>query len=570
MSGDPNAVAMFQQMQNQMIAFAEQPVPLLYDVAVKRVETGGRVCIENVPPEEFLISKRAKCIADSPFTAHRFRRTVAQLKAAGYKLPDPLPSDDAGAELSQERTERLEYIDDDATNLWVDKDNVDPSQREVWVVEAYLQVDMDGDGIPEWRKVVKCGTAILSDEEFDEPPFVDLGSIPLPHLFYGMCPADLALESQRIKTSLIRSALDNQYLQVNGRYFAVKDQVNLDDLLNSRPGGIVRVNTPQAVGRLDQGIGDVAGSMQMMEWAEQFAEEGTGWTRNTQGGNGNQLQQTATQANIITNRADSRVEAVSRYMAETGFNALGNMILKLVCKYQRKAEMVKIGGEWVNIDPREWTNGFTLNINVGLGTGNKDQLVSHLMLLGQKQVEALQLGLATPENVYNANIKLANGLGFKNGNEFFTDPRQMPPKQPQQDPAVVKAQLDAQAKQAQLDFEREKAQIQMQADLQKAQLLAEAQMRVDQNRQQLEAEQQTMRIQLEAEQAERDAQRRHAEQLAKLEIEREKLALEKYRIDMQNDAAIVQAQIAARQQNDAALAAAEQQANKDVAANGNA
>lgn len=561
---NPQAAQQLHAAQAQYEQAAAQPVPQLYDISVKRTKTGGRVRIENVPPEEFLISKRAKSIAESPFTAHRFKKTIAELKADGYTLPDPLPSDDAGAQFSTERIERLDYIDYDAYTQDANDTSVDPAQRTVWVVESYLQCDYDGDGLLEWRKVTKCGTAILDNEECDGPPFVGLGSIPLPHVFYGMCPADLAIEHQKIKTSLKRAALDNQYLQANGRYFAVENQVNLDDLLNSRPGGIVRIKNQGAVGRLDQATGDVAGTMQMLEAIEADAEEATGWTRQSQGGNGLQLSQTATQANIITNRADSRVESISRYMAETGFTELGLMIFKLVQRYQKKAEMIKLSGQWVNVDPREWHTGFTLNINVGLGTGNKDQLVQHLMVLGQRQVQALQLGYATPANLYAADQKLANALGFKNGNEFFTDPKDVPARPQQQDPAVLKAQADQQAHMAELQFKAQQGDADRQHTAQIEQIKAQMQMAVDRNRQEAEAQQHALKVQYDAQLAELQEQNRHAQEAARIELER-------WKAQLASDTAIYIAQLNNQAKTDAAQLAADRAAQtKTDTSNGDA
>jgi len=561
---NPQAAQAVQQIQQQLEQIAAQPDPELFDVVCKRTQTGGRVCIENVPPEEFLISKRAKSIKTSPFCGHRFQRSIGYMRSMGYTIPDNLPTEDAGSESSMERVEREDYIDDSA--YFSDENcNLDESQRLIWVVEAYLQVDYDGDGIPEWRKVVKSGTHIFANEECDEPPFVALGSIPLPHLFYGMCPADLAIEPQRINTSLIRAQLDNVYLQVNGRYFAVKDQVNLDDLLRSTPGGVVRVTSPAAVGRLDQGIGDTGSAMQLMQWFEAFTEESTGWTRQSQGGNGLQLQQTATAANIITNRADSRVEAISRYMAETGFTDLGNMILKLVMNYQNKPEMVKVGGEWVNVDPREWTNQFSLNVNVGLGTGNKDQLVAHLLALSQAQGQALAIGVANPQTIYNANVKLANALGFKNGDEFFTDPRNNPPPQPQQDPNVVKAQLDEQQHQREMQYKSEQAQADRQNALQIKQIEAEVQMQVDRNRQELEAEQQRLKAENEARLEALREENRQRMALEKEQTARLQMELDRYKADLSANTEIVKAQISAGQVNDPTLMAAEDAANQGVA-----
>lgn len=562
--GQPmQAVAQLQQAIQQYEQLKAEPVAMLYDVGVKRVKAGGRLCIENVPPEEMLVSKETKSFATTPFCAHRVKRTISYLRSSGYKIPENgLTDDDTGAELSPERVEREQYNNEDSY-LTSTNSSSDPSMTEVWVMEAYLQCDYDGDGIAEWRQVVKCGSTILSNKECDGPPFVALGSILLPHQFFGMCPADLAIESQKIKTSLKRAQLDNMYIQVNGRNYAVENQVNLDDLLSSVPGGVVRVKDRYAVGPIQQGLGDIAGSMQLMEFFENEVEESTGWTRQSQGGNGMQLQQTATQSNIVTNRADSRVEAISRYMAETGFKDLGLMILKLVTKYQNKPEMIKVsGGDWVNIDPREWTNQFNLCINVGLGTGNKDQLVNHLMMLSQKQTEGLQIGTATPENVYSLDKKITEALGFKNSELFFSDPAKQPPRPPPPpDPSIQVAQIKAQSDQqtAQMKAQQAEADRQHTAELEqfKLRIEAEARMQIDLNKQQAEAEQKLQEAQNTAQLDAMRQQFEHERELAKLADQAAQRELDRYKIDQDNMTKIAVAEIQASREIDKSLIAAQ-------------
>jgi hypothetical protein len=570
---DPNAAQAYQQAVAQYQQAEAQPVPELFDVTMKRVKSHGKLCIEPVPPEEFLISKRAKSIATAPWCGHRFQRTVAKLRETyGDKVPDDISSDDNGAEFSSERTQREEYLQSVLFNQ-NDMLSSDPEQREVWVIESYMQVDWDGDGIAEWRKIVKCGRTILANDEFDEPPFVALGSILLPHLFYGLCPADLAIEPQKIKTSLKRGQLDNIYMQVNGRTVAVENQVNLDDLLSNVPGGVVRAKSLNAVQPLQQGIGDIAGSIQLMQIFDDDGQESTGWTRRSQGGNGLQLQQTATQANIVTNREDMRVESISRYMAETGFTELGNMILKLVCKYQKKAEMVKLSGGWQMVDPREWTNQFNLTINVGLGTGNKDQLVQHLMLMGQKQAEGLALGVATPQNIYALDQKLANALGFKNGDQFFTDPAKNPPPPGPQDPSIQVEQMRQQGQMQKIQAEAQQAEAERQHNAEMEQLRlrveAEARMQIDINKQQAEAEQKALEAQNEAQLDALRQQFEHEREMAKLANEAAQRELDRYKIDQDNATKVLVAQIQAQQKQNAAEMQAQTAADARVTEAGN-
>lgn len=567
----PNPAAQaFMQAKAQFDQFKEQPVPMLFDVTVKRKKDGGRLCIENVPPEEMMVRRDTKSLSTCRFIGHRVRRTIGQLTAAGYTNVSDIASDGDGPDMSQEAVERRSY-DDITPGMRGDRGGVDPTMREVWVTECYVMCDYDGNGIDSWRKVVRSGNQMLDNTEVDDHPFVGWTPVPLPHRLFGLCPADLGMESQRIKTSLKRALLDNVYLQVNGRYFAVDQQVNLDDLLSSRPGGVVRIKNAGAVGRLDQGVGDVQGAMELMGSVEMDAEESTGWTRQSQGGNGLGLDGNSTlgQANIVTNRADSRVEIISRQFAETGYTDLFKKMLKLVCQYQNKAEVVKLSGKWANVDPREWTNQFDMTINVGLGTGNKDQQVQHLMALKTAQAEGLQIGICKPENIYNADMKLAEALGFKNGDQFFHDPSAPPkpgepgPPPPPPDPNVVKAQMQDQQHQRDSEMKAKQADLDRQHDAEvtrfKVQTEANAQMEIDRNRQQSEAAQQHARIESEAQLEQLREQNRHTQEM-------ERMALERYRIDREADAKIVVAQISAKQQGDAALMAAEEEANRDMAA----
>jgi hypothetical protein len=438
--------------------------PIAYDVTVKRTKDCSKVCVEAVPPEEFLISRTAKTIQDASFTAHVTLRTLSDLRAMGYKNVDDLQSDSEG-ELNGERIERMTWDDEMAP---YDYDGADPTQRRIWLTEAYIKVDYDDTGIATWRKVTVAGNRVLDNEECDGPPFVSITPLPLPHRFFGRSIADLAMATQRIKTSIWRATLDNLWLQVNGRYFAVEGQVNLDDLLTTRPGGVVRVKNPNAVGPLQQGLADSGAAYQALEFAENAKENATGFTRYSQGASADTLNNTATGINIITNRSDERVELIARVFAETGVRELFLKILKLVSEYQTTSTVMQVSGQWLQVNPREWATQFDFTVNVGLGTGNKDQVVQHLMALNQVQGQALQLGYATPQNLYNSATKLAENLGFKQPDQFFTDPSQQQPQEPQPDPALIemqermalerqKAEWQHQEKMAQLELDREKA-----------------------------------------------------------------------------------------------------------------
>lgn len=521
------------QVMQQIQQIEAQPPKLVYDVVCKRTKTDGKVCIENVPPEEFLISRNAKDIETASFVAHRVQRSRSELKSMGYKNVDQLTSQDQGEAMSSERIQRLSWNDEDA---YADDDgDGDKSQDLIWVLEAYMRVDYDGDGIAELRKITLAGNEMLDNEPIDMIPFVSITPVPLPHEFFGLSIADLAMESQKTKTSILRSQLDNMYLAVNGRYFAVENQVNLDDLLTSRPGGVVRIKSQGAVGRLDQGAPDIGTSMQIMEYMQQDLENKTGWTRYSQGNDQGALNDTATGVNVLTNRADMRLDLIARNFSE-GYVDLFKLILKLVCQYQQKEQIVKLTGGWVPIDPREWSNQFDVCINVGIGMGNKDQKIQHLTMLGQVQAQGLAIGIATPDNIYHSASELTKQLGFKNADKFFTDPAKQPP-QDKPDPEQMKAQAQMQVEQAKIQSSMQIKQLELQhaAQLDQAkrdhelhieQAKMQMQAQVDANRQQVEADQKTLQSQQQAElDALKDQQK--TQQLAmQLEFDRWKAELD--------------------------------------------
>lgn len=524
--GDPQAAQAVQAMQAQILQIQQTPPKMLTDLVVKRVARGGRLCIENVPPEEFIISRKTKQdLQQSPFVAHRVARTMSELKSMGYKNVDQLAGDDWAGAFNAERIERVSY-DDEQAYLNAENSTLDESQRTAWVYECYIRCDWNGDGISELRKVVKCGNEILDNEEVDIIPFVSFCPIPLSHKFYGLSIADVAMESQRIKTNLMRGYLDGVALDINKRTFAVEGQVNLDDLLTSRPGGVVRIKAPGMVGPLDPTAGKGQYALEGLTFMEDFLENSTGWTRYSQGTDASALNKTATGMNIITNKADMRLDLIARHFAE-GFAEMFKMMLKLVSQHQDREVEEHIAGDWLKIDPREWRNQFDLTINVGLGVGNKDQQAAHLSNLMSVQQNAFPLGVATPENIYNAAAELTKLAGFKSPDKFFTDP-QKHPAPPQPNPEAAKAQAAMQSQQMQLQADQAKS-------------AAEFQMR--EREQQMQSQIEMQRNQLEAARAQQDrehqAQIEHLKAQYQAQNDAQKMELERWKAELDANTKIV-------------------------------
>ena len=464
-----------------------------HDVVIVRNNYDGRVRIENVPPEEFLISREAKSIEDARFVCHRVRKTLSELRIMYPDQdfgPEDLGSGDDDAYFSAERLSRYEF--DDSENYGFGG-NEEEALREYWLHESFIKTDYDEDGIAELRKVCSVGSYIFSNEEIDKKPFVSITPLKIPHKFFGLSVADLVMDLQLIKSTLMRNLMDNAYNQNFGRYAVLEGQANLDDLLTQRPGGIVRVKSPNAVMPLATPPLEPY-SFQMLGYLDEVRESRSGVNKNTQGINADALTShtTATAVNAVMTNAQSRVELIARQFAETGVKQLMNCIYELLLKYQDKERVVMLRNEWVPVRPDMWSDKMDCTVSVALGNGSKDQQMAHLsnMLSFASQAMSGGLPIVTPQNMYNLGAALIKAMGYQNVDDFLTPPP--PPQQGQEGPSPEEQTMamEQQNKMKELEIKQGELQVKMmkvQQDAQEAAVdaqlkAAELALERDQNR----------------------------------------------------------------------------------------
>ena len=439
----------------------------MHDVVIKRSQYNGKIKIENVPPSEFLISREAKNIQDATFVCHRVEKTLSELREM---YPDEnLDAESLGGsdeDLMSFSAERLErYAFDKSADYWgVGAGDAydDESLRKFWLHESFLRTDYDDDGIAELRKICTVGSTVLANEAIDRVPFVSITPIKIPHKFFGLSMADLVMDLQLMKSTLMRNLMDNMYNQNFGRYAVLEGAANLDDLLTQRPGGVVRVKTPNAITPLTTPALEPY-TFQMLEYLDGVRESRAGVSRMSQGLNENALTShtTATAVNAVMGAANSRVELVARNFAETGVKDLMITIYELLMKNQDKERMIMLRNEWVPVRPDTWKDRYDCTVSVALGSGDKDQQMSHLSQMLQFASQAMQGGLpiVNVQNMYNLGASLVKAMGFQNVDDFLTDPSKIPPQPEQPDPKQQEMQMEAQIKQKELEIKQGELQL---------------------------------------------------------------------------------------------------------------
>jgi hypothetical protein len=442
------------------------PPPMMYDVEIKRRIKSGKVKIEALPPEEFLIDRRAKSIDEAIFVGHRTMKTVSELVAMGYDYDEMVEASGNGNDFDNNQ----EYQARNPFAVISTSNNGDPSSKSVLYIEGYLKVDFDGDGIAELRRICTIGTSnkVIRNEIVAERQFADFCPDPEPHTFFGMCPADVVMDIQRIKSNVQRGILDSLAQAIHPRTAIVEGQANMEDVLNTEVGAVIRMRAPGMVQPfVTPFVGQAA--FPMLDYLDDIKQTRTGISKAAAGLDADALQSTTKAAVSATvNAAHQHIEMIARIFAETGMRKLFTGILKLVVENQDRARMIKLRNTFVPIDPRSWDANMDVIVNVGVGDGTIEDRINILNQVAMRQEMLIkETGPNNPvvsvQQYTNTLTKMLQLAGIKDSQNYFNQlpaDFQMPqPPEPKPTPEEMLAQVQAQSIQA--DIQKKAAELQL-------------------------------------------------------------------------------------------------------------
>jgi hypothetical protein len=453
---DSEVVTSIDPQTGQPIQFEQEYS--LFSIKVKLTGVFQKAKIEPIPPEEFLVAPRHNSIYldDCPFIAHKGLHPKSDAVEMGFDRGelDKLTSA-SDHELGDERRVRFEQRDtfeDDEYN------SATRGMEEIMLNECYIKIDLDGDGIAELNKVFIGGSqgkilkwASHMREEVDttywpyaiepveEQPFAVGTAILLAHKFIGQSFAERIDDLQRINTVLWRQGLDNMYLSNNQSYElpeqAISGPETIDDILNTRPGKIIRTAEPGLLREIvpPQIFGH---TIQALQYNDQVRAHRTGISYQAQGLDPSALNKDISGALFrqVQDASRDKIELCARTLVETYLRELYRKIRNTLRRHNSKPMVFKIADNWVQVDPAKWKDRLDLTVQVGIGNGNKEAEISNAVAMLQYQEKAAMHGLNKPIHVFNALEDLVNALGKRSVDRYFSRPNPdadwPPPQQP--------------------------------------------------------------------------------------------------------------------------------------------
>lgn len=506
----------------------------VYNGRMKQTVKRSIVKVEAFSPEDLLVDREwtTPLLADCPYVARLIRVTLSDLKLMGYEVDvKDLKASDHGDLVN--RLTRVNKLESTQTADFGDNggnESDDDSMATGWLRMEWVLADFDGDGIAERICVYRLEEKILKREVVSHVPIATSSPILNPHRWDGMSIADAVSDLQKLHTELLRQTLNNLYLTNNPRTKVLTDAnwtplANIDDLLDSRAGGVIRQRDLNAV--TEQVTPFAAGaSMPMLEYVQAMRENRTGVSRTSQGLNPDSMNNTATGRAMDMSAAMQRVELIARIIAETLVKPIFQGILKVLTDGDMQKMAFRLRDEFVEYDPNEWRDQYDMTINVGLGTGDVQQKAAQLMMIAQLQEKGLAVGLTTPAHMYHTGAKIIENAGFKDVQNFLQDPSKQAP-QPKPPP------IEIQIEEMRLKADAQKYQAETQNEIQK--FKAEAHMARELEQIKADAKLQEIRanLELQAENDWRDSEREKNKAAMDMQLEQQRIEFDRWQVEFE-------------------------------------
>ena len=420
----------------------QQPdAQLMYvNVRLRRKIDKSRVKIENIPPENFRISRDAKAIDEAVFVGIQTDMTRSEIRKQWPDVAEDLDKDpDMWDELghTEQWLGNSRYSEDIAARKFVTgqeywqgsvSQDLFPleANREVTVTECWIHVDRDGDGIAELKHFIIAGTHILHEEDVDMIPLASLSPIDIPHEFYGLSMADFTRSSTLASTAILRGFVENTYLTNYAPKLADPNVVDFSALQNMKPKQIIPTNgNPAAAVQPLPAETISTGTVPLLEHLQLIKEQATGMSKAAQGLNdslyvsGN----SETKLQAVQSASQKRIQHIARRFAETGLKRLCMGVYH--CIKMNKGKMsFSMNGYFQTINLDNLPHEMECEIFLDIGENSNANLIQKLGQIGNEILPKLNengAGMVVKE-VAPAVLatKLIESMGM-DSNDFLED-----------------------------------------------------------------------------------------------------------------------------------------------------
>jgi hypothetical protein len=443
--------AQMAQVQDPQTGQMLETAQVMYSGELVRKIDKSKICIEVIPPEDFLITPRATDEEDADFCSHRTSRTRGELLSEGYD-PELIQRLDEDKDMHEDGSLGRDSVDGYRHDDSYEADN---DREYVTIYESYMKKYRDDLQKCVVLKVLHSRRVLLDLEIVSEKPFRYFTPFPLPHRFHGMSLADVLFDIQKTQSSLKRGVVDHTFMTNTSRFIANLSLVkNPRDLLDNKVGAIIDVNSPNPENVVRPlPMPNLSGTVfQAIESLETEKEARSGMSRMARGMDSTVVSK-QNSSDLITqfmNASNRRIMVMARNLAENFLKPLMHDIYRLAIENESQEKMLQLDGQFVSVNPQFLGDRTEMSVAVALTP--EEQAQEAQMLLSLDQQFTMNPNDPTLGGMYSAPQRHAmisrafELLNIKNGASFLFDPNSQEYQQQQQQMQQQQMQADQEAK----------------------------------------------------------------------------------------------------------------------------
>jgi hypothetical protein len=347
------------------------------------------------------------------------------------------------------------------------------------VYEAYVRIDLSGDGISELTRFLWSNNEILDQVPAEFIPYATGTCWMVQHRYSGLSVYDKLRQSTDIKSRTLQQYLDNLTTNNSARTAVNENTVNMDDMLAGRPNAILRNDGPPADDLMPFPTNDTGQSSQsLLDYMDKVIAQRSGAALALQ-----QPQDQLVKAGITAQAADRQMSSseqqaamIARTIAETLVRSLFLLVHNMLRLQFPEPIMLNRSGQWAPVNPSEWQPRTRVNVKVGLSPSERSRKAQSLQQTIQQQLGLLQGGgngvIVDLNGIHRALLDWSSSVDLDNAEKYYLDPESQQSQQAaaamaQKSEAQRAAELEAltseaqaQALNAQLDHQTEQQKLQ--------------------------------------------------------------------------------------------------------------
>ena len=368
------------------------------DVRIKRKCNKSGVKIRNIEPESFLISQGASSIEDASFVGLTTEMTRSEIRKQYPEQADSIDWDSTDDRytfmqaMNTEKSARRSSVG--LSNTSYSTAHTTEANQIASVLECWLRVDRDGDGISELKRFITVGDNILFEEDVDYIPIAELKPFDIPHEWAGLSMADMTRPSTLASTAILRGFVENTYLTNYSPKLADPNVVDFSALQNMKPKQIVPTNgNPASAVQNMPPEALSTGTVPLLEFLQKHKEQANGLSKAAQGLNdtlyvsGNSEQKVS----AVQSAAQTRIQHIARRFMETGLAALCEGVYKTMRTEMRTQSMSYYDRNdfYKTIDVKELPDNMMLQVEADVGDASNQTVLKKMQMIGQTVLPAL-------------------------------------------------------------------------------------------------------------------------------------------------------------------------------------